>query len=348
MRAPVSVCMIARDEEGFIGDCLASIRPHVEEIVVLDTGSSDRTPDIAASIADRVERDTSFLDDEGFIRDFSEARRASYSLATQPWHMWLDADDIVQHADVLPELVAALDNKRITTGNVHVGSMRYLYTFNADGTCSQDFMRVRLTPAGAGFGWQRVIHEYIDSPQAFTRVPCEDAPLIIHRGQHKPNARRYERNERILRRVAADPSNIDPMMPYYLGNTLAMQGRLQESDRWLEQCLAMPGEHIIKRTAHKHLHNNAYFQSDYGRMVDVTVRFLQAYPSCASAYFCAARTTLRRIHGGVPVTKQEISAALGMLQHALTLSRKDDDVFFNPWEWDVWAPHHISLLKGML
>src|ERR1700737_3840139 len=70
----ISLCVIARDEEAFIGDCLASAQPFVDEIIVLDTGSTDRRSDIARAYAVRVET-------FAWQDDFSAARNAAIDLA---------------------------------------------------------------------------------------------------------------------------------------------------------------------------------------------------------------------------------------------------------------------------
>ncbi len=90
-RATIAVCVIARDEERFIGDCLASAQPFVDELVVIDTGSTDRTVEIARSFTAKVEafewRD-----------DFAAARNAAIELATGDWILMLDADERLQVA----------------------------------------------------------------------------------------------------------------------------------------------------------------------------------------------------------------------------------------------------------
>jgi glycosyltransferase involved in cell wall biosynthesis len=80
--------MIVRDEEHCIESMLSASRPHVGEIVIVDTGSIDRTVLIAERFADRLEHFE-------WIDDFSAARNYSLSLATLPWILVLDADEVV-------------------------------------------------------------------------------------------------------------------------------------------------------------------------------------------------------------------------------------------------------------
>ena len=80
MPYPISVCMIAKNEEKHIEKCLAAIRSHAAgsvelEIIVVDTGSTDRTKEIAARYADKV---LDFV----WVNDFSAARNYSISQAS--------------------------------------------------------------------------------------------------------------------------------------------------------------------------------------------------------------------------------------------------------------------------
>lgn len=96
----VSLCMIVKDEGFFIEDCLSSARPYVDEIVVVDTGSTDNTREIARPLADT-------LADFTWIDDFASARNAAIELATAAWILVLDADERI-HPDDFVRLRDAL------------------------------------------------------------------------------------------------------------------------------------------------------------------------------------------------------------------------------------------------
>ena len=82
----VSLCMIVKNEEKNLPDCLASIRDAVDEIVIIDTGSTDGTRQIAASFGARVF-------DLPWSDSFADARNASIEHARGEWIFWMDADD---------------------------------------------------------------------------------------------------------------------------------------------------------------------------------------------------------------------------------------------------------------
>lgn len=89
----VSLCMIVKDEEEMLPRCLAAAAPAVDEIVVVDTGSSDRTIEIARSFGARVI-------ERAWTGDFSAARNVAFDAATCDWMLVLDADEVLVAEDV--------------------------------------------------------------------------------------------------------------------------------------------------------------------------------------------------------------------------------------------------------
>ncbi len=91
-RAAVSLTMIVKNEEANLATCLESVRGLFDEIVVLDTGSKDRTVEIARSFGARVF-------DFVWVDDFGAARNAALARATGDYAFWLDADDLIEASE---------------------------------------------------------------------------------------------------------------------------------------------------------------------------------------------------------------------------------------------------------
>ncbi len=85
-RLPISACILAHNEETSLPRCIGSVS-FCREAIVCDTGSTDDTRRIAAQAGARL-LETSW---EGF----SETRRKLFRAATQPWILWIDADEVV-------------------------------------------------------------------------------------------------------------------------------------------------------------------------------------------------------------------------------------------------------------
>jgi len=96
----ISLCMIVKNEEQFLEQCLNSVKDWVDEIIIVDTGSTDHTKEIAAKFTDR-------LYDFEWSDDFSAARNESLKHATGDWILVLDADETIAETDIqkIKELV---------------------------------------------------------------------------------------------------------------------------------------------------------------------------------------------------------------------------------------------------
>lgn len=88
----LSLCMIVKNEEQFLEPCLNSVNGLVDEIIIVDTGSTDKTKEIAAKFTDKI------FDFE-WCDDFSAARNASLKYATGNWILILDADEVIAKED---------------------------------------------------------------------------------------------------------------------------------------------------------------------------------------------------------------------------------------------------------
>lgn len=91
-KLPISVCMIAKNEEKYLEQCLKALRHYNWEIVVVDTGSTDATKQIAERFADKVY-------DFSWIDDFSAARNFAASKASNNWILVLDCDECLTQLD---------------------------------------------------------------------------------------------------------------------------------------------------------------------------------------------------------------------------------------------------------
>jgi glycosyltransferase involved in cell wall biosynthesis len=87
-----SCCMIIKDEEKYLARCLASVKPIVDEIIVVDTGSADRSKDIAIAFGARVY-------DYEWQNDFAAARNYSLKKASGDWILIMDGDEVISSLD---------------------------------------------------------------------------------------------------------------------------------------------------------------------------------------------------------------------------------------------------------
>ncbi len=135
----ISLCMIVKDEEANLPACLITVADLVDEIIVVDTGSADRTRECAEHFGARVV-------DFPWVDDFSAARNESLRHATGEWILWLDADDRIDvpNRDRLRALFASLPPDNVG----FVVQYRALQDALVGGTSSVE--RVALIPAATG------------------------------------------------------------------------------------------------------------------------------------------------------------------------------------------------------
>ena len=200
----ISLCMIVRNEADVLGRCLASVRAAVDEIIIVDTGSTDGTADIARSFGAHV---IPFK----WIDDFAAARNASFAAATCPYILWLDADDILLPADLqkLQERKEGLDKD--------IYYLRYDYAQDAAGKSICILYRERLVRRSPAGHWKYPIHEVYSDPQAVANE-WTDIAVTHKRKDDRPD---NGRNLRIFRSCMKDgPYATDARMLYYYGREL--------------------------------------------------------------------------------------------------------------------------------
>ena len=125
--------MIVKNEEDVLARCLDCVKKFADEIIIVDTGSADKTKQVAKKYTDK-------LYDFSWCDDFSKARNFSFSKASMEYCMWLDADDVVEDEDIekIQKLKKELDKK------VSIVMMKYHTAFDEDGNPSFSYYRERM------------------------------------------------------------------------------------------------------------------------------------------------------------------------------------------------------------
>lgn len=220
----LSLCMIVKDEEAHLGACLESIWDAVDEIIVVDTGSNDRTKEIAG-------RYTPHVYDYVWKDDFADARNASFSYATKPFVLWLDADDVLDEAE--REKLIAL--KERLNQNVDAVMMPYHYAFAQDGTPSLVFERERIVRRDAGFRFSGAVHEAM----AVSGHVIHEDIVIRHTGQHGEESNR--RNLAIYEKLLAEGRILSARDWYYYARELRNAGETKRAIGAFDTFLKMDG-----------------------------------------------------------------------------------------------------------
>ncbi|KRD61587.1 glycosyl transferase [Flavobacterium sp. Root935] len=147
----ISLCMIVKNEEQLLARCLNSVKHLVDEIIIIDTGSTDKTKDIAYSFTDKVY-------DFKWTNNFADARNFAFSKATKDYQFWLDADDIFVEKDQ----VLFLELKETLSLETDMVLMKYNYSVDENNNPLFSFYRERLVKRENNYKWNDPVHEYIE------------------------------------------------------------------------------------------------------------------------------------------------------------------------------------------
>jgi tetratricopeptide (TPR) repeat protein len=200
----LSACLIVRNEAETLPGCLAALRDHVAEMVVVDTGSSDETAELAERLGARVLRST-------WRDDFSLARNAALAAATGDYCLMVDADEVVE-SDGWARLDAFLAPGTRRHGNVTIAS---------DTPEGRQYSSIRrLCRNDGGFAYVGRIHEQLLGPPGHGG---DTGLRVIHSGYTDAAMQRGDKTRRNLAllhlELAARPD--DAYVRFQLGRTCA-------------------------------------------------------------------------------------------------------------------------------
>lgn len=143
-RQRISACMIVKNEEELLPNCLNSIKKVVDEIIIVDTGSIDNTVTIAKEFGAKVYH-------HSWNDSFSEARNHCLQYASGDWIFQIDADEELEQADIM-KLKEAISNAKYNAIAVAIHS--------AIQDNYHTFYNIRIFRRGKGF-YQGIIHEQL-------------------------------------------------------------------------------------------------------------------------------------------------------------------------------------------
>lgn len=243
----ISLCMIVKDEEAVLERCLLCAKDLVDEIIIIDTGSTDKTMEIAAKYTNKVYSFT-------WIDDFSAARNYAFSKATMEYCMWLDADDVIKDNDRRDFLTF----KQTLATDVDIVMMRYNTGFDKNGIPTLWYFRERIIRNNNKYFWEGAIHEAI-TPQG--SIIYSDI-AITHQKLH---AKDPDRNLNIYKKMISEKKKFSARELYYYARELyyhkmyesalvEFEKFLSHRDAWIEnkieacllisQCHLKAGHHI--------------------------------------------------------------------------------------------------------
>jgi tetratricopeptide (TPR) repeat protein len=312
----LSATLIVKNEEKFLGACLASIQPLVDEIVVVDTGSTDRSRQMAVEAGARVE-------DFPWTGDFSAARNHALGLARGEWILYIDADETVR-AEHLAEVRAQL-----------AASRRFGYWVNLHprpGYTPYRMLRLfRNDPAFRFTGiiheniWQSILKHHAETDAGTSRL------TIDHLGYEGDQSHKNKRNLPLLHRaLREDPTAV--FVWSHLGGIYLDLGKPLFAERAWRSALA------VARTRAEPLQcdcipyvNLIPLLADRGGEVDELMReALERFPANAQLWW---------LHGRILLSQGQPEAAIAALKRVLAFGEARD--------YDPYAAYDLRIFDTL-
>lgn len=229
--AAVSLTMIVRNEEAHLPACLASCSGLFDELVIVDTGSTDRTKQVAAEARDKHGRPARAFD-FAWCDDFSAARNQALRHATGDWVFWLDADDRLD-----PDSRAELSRTLATLAEPNwIYFMPYVVSF-WDRPEPQIQQAVRIFPRLPGIQWRGRVFEWLDGASHLRRVNL--SAVVRHVGYESQDAQlaKARRNLSLLRLMHEEHPE-QPLMLFNIGFCEFQLGELDAAAEHLRLAIA--------------------------------------------------------------------------------------------------------------
>ncbi len=230
----ISLCMIVKNEEENLPETLSSVKDYVDEIIIVDTGSTDNTVEVARSFGAKVY----------FYKwndDFASARNEALKHATCDWILSMDADDTMNGSDIL-KLKEYLKETDALGFSIPIFSKVEDRSLNITNTVVNYLVRIFKNDPRVRF--KRRIHEFVDQSiyDIGGKIERIDLP-VFHRGYTDPNIfiKKLERNKRLVE-LALEEDPQDHNLWVYMGKTYLGQEDLENAEKCYRRAIEIAEE----------------------------------------------------------------------------------------------------------
>ena len=220
----ISVCMIVKDEEDVIDRILSCVKKFADEIIIVDTGSKDKTIEIASKY-------TSYIFKYTWNDNFADARNFSFSKATKDYIMWLDADDYITDENTTQIL-----HLKKQPCDVDVYMLKYIMGFK-DNNHTLEYYRERIVKNTSEFQWVGFVHECITPKGNIKYLDICIEHRKVKQGDPKRNLKLY--NKALKNGVAFSPRE-----QYYYARELYYNGYYTSAEKAIKKYLKQNDQYI--------------------------------------------------------------------------------------------------------
>ncbi len=284
-QANISLCMIAKNEERVLGACLESAKPFFTQIIVVDTGSTDRTIEIAKEHGAEVHKFK-------WVDSFAAARDESMKYAKGSWIFWMDCDDTLPFISGEAILRAATNAPKSIIG--FSSKVRFVTDDPTHGTVVDHIKLFRNLP---GLDWEFRIHEQILASLRKHRgdvVPLDAE--VLHSGydsSEEGQQRKYERDDHLLA-LALKELPDHPYMLFCQGMTDHYRKAYEPAIRYLKRCIEeCRNEETVLKKAYSLLGRSLRESGSVEEALETFERGIVACPDDPELHFDRGQTLAR-------------------------------------------------------
>jgi len=322
----LSLSMIVRDEGLTLARLLDIVKPYVDEIIIVDTGSVDDTKEVASKYTDKIY-------DYVWDDDFATPRNYSYELATSDYIMWLDGHDIVSK-EFMENIISLLE------GNPDGIICPYHTSFDVAGEPLVIVNRMRVSKKSIDWKWVGIIHECISythsSSILHADIPVEHRPVI------KPaEAVRPDYLLLLQRSVVESPT--DARACFYLGREYYMRREHQKCIPVFETCVELSqggGFYHDQKFWAQHYIGRAYKDlAQYDEAEQAALKAIEIGPEWPEGYF---------LMGEVNYFKRQWDMAIYWFLQARTVPEPPSDFIKDKSIYSYAASRYLPYCYGQL
>ncbi|MBS4208549.1 glycosyltransferase [Bacillus sp. FJAT-50079] len=310
----ISLCMIVKNEEKVIGRCLDSVCDIVDEIIIVDTGSTDRTKQIVSTYTNKIF-------DFVWIDDFAAARNFSFDQATKEYILWLDADDVIEDK----EKIKLLQLKQDLNQTVDAVSMDYHLAFDSEGNVTSSLRRYRLVKKDKSFRWVGYVHEYL--PISGNLLNSDVAVTHLPSPEEKPS----ERNLQIYENMQSSGKPFTPRDLFYYANELMDHRFYEKAMTYYLRFLNTKNGWVEDNIRACHKLADGYHQLG---LEDMNVYWTFQ----ALSYAVPNPETCCRL-GFIFLQKADYTSAAHWYEQAIADEQENKPRFFHNYAHSTWLPH---------
>jgi glycosyltransferase involved in cell wall biosynthesis len=276
----IGLALIVRNEAKSLPRLLESVAGAFDQVVLVDTGSKDKTVDIFRQWAEAQDLAQGFrVEHFDWVDDFAAARAYADSLLVTDWTCWADADDVIRGAEKLRMLAAEAQPELL--GYV----AGYDYAQDEHGNCCCHLRRERLVRRGAGT-WQGRVHEAQSIPGLLSDVPAEVVEWVHRRDVGAPDSNK--RNRRILRAwLEEEPDNARVLG--YLGTEELARGKPKLAVRYFRRYLKLKtGWDEERAQIHRKYAIALAYEERYREAIALAFQAIELLPAWPDSYLTLA------------------------------------------------------------